>query len=567
MSKYHSITIRKALEEIQSGHYLLPAFQRDFVWKHEQVELLFDSLMRGYPISSMLFWKLHEDSGRKYRFYRFISSYTEKYRTRSEEVKAHLTHADCAVLDGQQRLTALNIGLNGTYAYRKKYAWERLSENNFPTRRLYLDISRRYEDDDDGREYRFEFLAGHDEDLFYDGGQRWLRVGLIGVLDYDGRWAFTKEHDLPHEQVKIVDKLWDVIWKDETISYYEEETDDPDVAVDVFSRINSGGTRLPLSDILMAMTVANWKKDAKKEIGSLVDDVNHMGFYIGGDYVLKAMLYLFHSDVRFRIGNFDNDFISECEREWEQVSDAIRSTFALVRGFGLDHGRIGSYYATLPLLYHLYWSSIYKGINTAQIYQGERLIMKRWLLKSILLRTFGYRSDTALRGARRVLEEHEWPSFPVNEIEHTLRQTATNDDFFEQLVSCQYDSRQAWAVLSLLYSHFMFEGMQYDIDHIHPRTAWNKDVSDWNIYNSVLNLQILPKQENIRKGTMPFAEWVDMKLKSMNVYREMFLHSAYIPDVDLSVDNFQEFAEERKKMLIRRLREEFSDKQRQATVL
>ena len=567
MSRYQSITIHRAMEEIHSGHLLLPAFQRDFVWKHEQVELLFDSLMRGYPISGMLFWKLREDSGRRFRFYRFITCYTEKYRTRSEEVKPHLTHADFAVLDGQQRLTALNIGLNGTYAYRKKYAWERLSENNYPTRRLYLDISRRYEDDDDGREYRFEFLAGHDEDLFDDSERRWLRVGLIGELNYDGRWAFAKEHDLPHEQVKMVDKLWDVIWKDETISYYEEETDDPDVAVDVFSRINSGGTRLPLSDILMAMIVANWKKDARNEIRGLVDDVNRMGFYIGHDYVLKAFLYLFHSDVRFRIGNFDNDFIGKCESEWEQVADAIRSTFALVKRYEIDHGRIGSYYVTLPLLYHLYWSSTYRAIGESQVYEGERLVVKRWLMKSILLRTFGYRSDTALRGARRVLKEREWRSFPANEIEHALGQRATDNDFFEQLVSCQYESRQAWAVLSLLYSHIMFEGMQYDMDHIHPRAAYREDLVEWSVYNSVVNLQMLPHDKNIRKSDASFAAWVDGEVSRMSCDRETFLHSQLIPDVSLATEECRAFFEARKMLLVERLKEEFTDKQRQATVL
>lgn len=52
------ITINQAMTYIENNYYLLPAFQRDFVWKAEQIEKLFDSLMRGYPTSSMLFWKV-----------------------------------------------------------------------------------------------------------------------------------------------------------------------------------------------------------------------------------------------------------------------------------------------------------------------------------------------------------------------------------------------------------------------------------------------------------------------------------------------------------------------------
>ena len=295
MSKYQSITIKKALEEIHGGRYLLPAFQRDFVWKHEQIEMLFDSLMQGYPIGSMLFWKLREDSGRKYRFYRLLNSFQENHKVRSEEVKVSLSHADYAVLDGQQRLTALNIGLCGTYAYKKNYARYALNENNYPTRRLYLDISRRYESEESDKVYRFEFLAGHDEDIFRDEDCVWLRMGVVIERDKEERRQFARDNGLDYAQTDILDDLWDMVWEKETISYYEETTPDPDVAVTVFSRINSGGTRLNMSDILLAITIASWtKRDARNETSSLVDTVNKMGFYISHDYILKAFLYLFN---------------------------------------------------------------------------------------------------------------------------------------------------------------------------------------------------------------------------------------------------------------------------------
>lgn len=555
MSKYQSRTIRWALEMMHRNNLLLPAFQRNFVWKHEQVELLFDSLMRGYPISGMLFWKLREDSGKKYHFYKFINDFKEKYHTRSDEVKATLSHADFAVLDGQQRLTALNIGLCGTYAYRKKYAWEKYSEANYPPRRLYLDISRRYEDDDDGKEYHFEFLADHSEDLFDDGDKRWLRVGVVMDCNEEQKWDFATGHGLTHSETKMLDRLWDLVWEKDTISYYEEETEDPDVAVDVFSRINSGGTRLPLSDILMAMTVASWQqREARNEIGELVDTVNRMGFYIGSDYVLKAFLYLYGKDVRFKIGNFDNDFIRECEEHWPQIRDAIINLFALVKSFGLDQGRMTSYYTTLPMLHHLYWTGRYKGIIGTVMYEGDRLIMKRWLMKSILLRTFGWRSDTTLRQARRVLAEHEWQAFPAIEIERDLCQTMTDETFFEQVMETQYNSRQAWVVLSLLYSHKTFENVEYDLDHCHPRASWTEAVCPWNEYNSVVNLQLLPANENRNKGDKPLEDWVSERVGRIHIEREAFIHSQLIPDVDLSVQNFREFYEARKKILIDELK-------------
>ena len=58
MSKYTSTTIYEAMNCIATNQYLLPAIQRKYVWSTEQIELLFDSIMREYPINSFMLWKI-----------------------------------------------------------------------------------------------------------------------------------------------------------------------------------------------------------------------------------------------------------------------------------------------------------------------------------------------------------------------------------------------------------------------------------------------------------------------------------------------------------------------------
>ena len=78
MSGFQSpITIHQAIERINRNEFLLPAFQREFVWKPNQIEQLFDSIMQGYPISSMLFWKVKGDTKADFRFYQFLKKYIE----------------------------------------------------------------------------------------------------------------------------------------------------------------------------------------------------------------------------------------------------------------------------------------------------------------------------------------------------------------------------------------------------------------------------------------------------------------------------------------------------------
>ena len=562
MSHFQSKKIIDVLRMVQDYDLVLPAFQREYVWRPEQVERLFDSLMKGYPINSMLFWRVGKGIKGNYRFYKMIDKYVEK-NTRNDIFDTSLKDSFHAIIDGQQRLTSLNLGLRGSYAYRRKYAWTRLSENNYPTRHLYLNLSKRLTDDDGGMTYHFEWMdqkVTQQVDMHNDAdGNKWFRVGkVLDFFDKMEERRFYREYDMTLEEESVLARLYQTVFHDESINYYEVDSDEPDIAVDVFVRTNSGGTTLNYADILLSITIANWEqhsRDARTEIYGLVDTVNAMGFCISHDYILKAFLYLQDKDVKMRVTSFDNNLLDTISEQWNDIRDAVQGLFALLSSFGLDHGKLSSYYATLPILYYLYKTKLYKNINSAMIYEGERLIIKKWLMKTLLLRTFGFRSDTALRRARQVLTEHQWRSFPAIEMETALGQSVTDDAFYDTILSCQKDSRQAFSVLSLLYSHLTFEGISYDIDHLHPCAAYREDICPFETYNSVLNLQLLPRQMNIQKSDMPLEEWVLQRVSRINIDRETFLNSALIPDTNLSVENFNEFAEKRKALLTERLKD------------
>jgi len=112
------ITIKESVDKVHKKKYLLPAIQREVVWKTKQIERLFDSLMRDYPIGSFLFWRVERQRSKDYQFYEFIRDYHEQDNRHNP--KADISGDDdiVAILDGQQRLTALYVGLKGTYAYK-----------------------------------------------------------------------------------------------------------------------------------------------------------------------------------------------------------------------------------------------------------------------------------------------------------------------------------------------------------------------------------------------------------------------------------------------------------------
>ena len=117
------ITIKEAIDNIHNNRYVLPAIQREFVWQPHQIERLFDSLMRGYPIGSFLFWRVDPETAKNYNFYHFITDYDQRKPHNTVYGAPATVPGMKAVLDGQQRLTALNIGLYGTGRWKLPRLW------------------------------------------------------------------------------------------------------------------------------------------------------------------------------------------------------------------------------------------------------------------------------------------------------------------------------------------------------------------------------------------------------------------------------------------------------------
>ncbi len=290
---YQSDKIAAVLDHLNITHFL-PAIQREFVWTPGQVVQFFDSLMRGYPIGPLLFWELKPENHDKWQVYRFLENVAQG-GTHNEPASTNGVQRLTLVLDGQQRLTSLLIGLKGTYTVKRKYkrfgnpdAWVRQS--------LYLDLLQegRVDDSTDlGLRYNFRFIDRPPEG---DTTHHWFRVGRIlsctGQDKYDefrdaevdklplpDRAATVEERAKMRARTRIVeknlDRLYEAVWKDPTISYYTEDDPDYDRVLDIFVRANQGGTKLSKSDLLLSMVTAKWGDgSAREEIYGFVDRLN-----------------------------------------------------------------------------------------------------------------------------------------------------------------------------------------------------------------------------------------------------------------------------------------------------
>lgn len=553
----------------------MPAFQRDFVWSAEQIEKLFDSLMKGYPISSMLFWKVKGGTKTDFRFYKFLSAFIQYHRICNDPIPTDNINDFYAILDGQQRLTSLYIGLCGSYAYKDyRKRWD-YSESNFPTWHLYLNISRKYTQEESDREFIFSFVdknISKEKDLFIDkSSEKWFRVGKILALHQDYNYGideFAEDNNIDKESKRLLRLLDNVIHTKLNINFYEEDEQKPDKAVNIFIRINSGGTALSFSDILMSIAIANCKQmDAKTEIKNLVEHIRSKGFNISHDFILKSFLYLYHKDVRSLITSFNLSFIELVENNWTRIRDAVSNLFDLLRSFGLTDFTMTSYNAAMPILYYLYHKDIYQDFYKKMGNREDCEIIKKWLFSILLRRAFGASADSVLAQSRRAYTtditgcyiKETVTLFPAAEINSEIKKLSdVGDDFIEDLLYSQKDSRYSFPILAMLYPNLDYRNNNFHQDHLHPASAYNdleekdKEKYGWQVYNSILNLQMLDANENESKNAKPLDKWVSEQTRNKDMQK--FMEDHLIPDTDLSLSNFSDFVEKRKTILVQRIK-------------
>lgn len=590
------ITIRQAIRNIDDRSFLLPAIQRNFVWSTAQICTLFDSMMRKYPINTFMMWDVSSKEIKdKYRFYSFLFDYCERFKESNDLVPTQGEFKDFkAIIDGQQRLTSIYIGLKGSYAYKRPRIWWPNTRNDdaLPPRKLYLNLAAplKGEDEESMSHFDFRFLTTEQVNSAHsDQSVHWFLVGsVLNLPDVESVDEITDEavkpylvkHGLEDNKFarKTLTRLYYLVRHEAVIHFYNEQSQEIDHVLEVFIRTNSGGTPLAFSDLLMSIAIANWDGDARKSIDDLVTLVrqsSEMQFSIGRDWVLKTALMLTEADVRFKVKNFDSERVRIIQSQWKEIHDCIVATFTMIRRFGLNDHSLRAKNAAIPLAYYLYKQTfkdkpLHYSINNLNYLRDERMALSRWLHMALLRGIFGGQADGVLTKMRDLLKKHlSKRAFPMDEIVDDFK--ATNKDlrfddaYLKGLLEMQYEDARCRSVLSLAFPEIN-ENLQLDIDHLHPKSAFTKtalskhtflknDPEKFSFYsnplnwNSLANLHLLNASQNRSKSDRPLHDWLADKQCGIKPADLLLTESS-----SLLFEDFQAFCAERYSALLERLR-------------
>lgn len=577
-----AITIRKAIENIKKRQYVLPSIQREFVWDADQIEMLFDSLMRDYPISTFLFWKVDKKKIKEFQFYEFLKNYHEKDCKHNAKVELSDEEDIIALLDGQQRLTSLYVALCGTYAKKMPYyGWKNPAA--FPKKKLYLNLLKPSEDLE--AEFDFKFLTTKEAEPTTE--HFWFECGkILEMSDLGQTSMYLMENKLMDTSIyskqqsrfaiNTLNEFFNVIHQKGTISYYLEEGEELDKVLQIFIRINSGGTKLSYSDLLLSIATAQWKeKDAREIIHDFVDEINEIGdgFSFNKDFVLKSCLVLADfRDVKFKVDNFNKENMTIIENNWDKTSSAVRIAIELASKFGFNRDNLAATNAIIPIAYFIYKNEIDDKIIHSSSREQDRKSIKEWLARVLLKGTFGGQPDSIYPAMRTLIKDHIG-EFPLKHIiEHyrgSRKSISFTEDDIESLLDLQYGKAKTYCALTLLYPA-LNHNYKYHQDHIHPKSLFKKkllkksgipyeDIDAYQeVINSLANIQLLQETTNKEKSNTSFEEWLK-KEYPIEADRNVFLLQNHIPvEQSLSIHDFLEFMSSRRKVLEKKFKDIFS---------
>ena len=515
--------------------YVLPAIQRPYVWKESQIVKLFDSIMRNYPLGSLMVWRTRKDlSSREFkRDWKKGDSFS---LTKDTPVKTKNV-----ILDGQQRLQSLLIGMRGSYNGKLLY----FNLLSVPTRENKAGS--------DDLAYEFKFFKKP------PAGHSWIAVrtlsqsGAVGatkmarsIVDKDPE-VLTPCLEQISENIEVFktrlsdDSYLCYISIDETIEDGSEKMSEDDI-VEIFVRSNNGGTKLNKSDLLFSLLSSKWEP-AYSKLSALEQELAANDFDFGRDYILKATLMCIGEGAEYSVKKFKKPgVLEEVQKEW----NSITKSFADVVSFLKSSTPVGSRKSLVSANSLLPLITMRSGMDISQWNAFDKRQAAEYILRTSLARSFSDGKDDLLDK----LAASMCGGFDLEKVFGVLKTANRNIDFTsEKIWNISYkESAMVYFALSKVVVGIDFEQMSgTNIDHIIPKALLkSRDLKD---VNQLANLTVLSEADNKSKGKKTLVEWLrefdEDTLKShCERHAIPFDKSLWVPE------RFDDFIAARKKLIV-----------------
>ena len=494
--------------EGDGGGLWLPNIQRPFVWSQDQIARLFDSIMRGYPINTVMFWKT--TSAIAHRSFA-ITWKSEMDLSPLRHTGNHLRKY--FVLDGQQRIQAFAIALRGTY----------------DNAHFCFDVSSDPTQTPEEEEMKFRFAFKEDY------AWPWIKVSEISSWNNpakrrSGLKKYSPSESLPDELDRMAENvhlLFERLGDDAVVRVMELDSTDTDAAIqyteddvlEIFIRANSGGTTLAKSDLLFSLLTSKWD-EAEILIDDLLESVNAGTYDFSRDFVLKLALVLLGEKAAYKVQKFRKPGVRE---QMEDAWPRIVAAFQVVRDFVQQHtymrddSSLPSNLLLIPFIFQRFeFPRAWETMTADPIASREFAL---FLSRASLAGTFAGAKDNLIDALVDEIRSKEGV-FDAPSLERVISANGQSVLAKEaRLLRANYGTPLINVVLSMLYpdpTNYSpaYSGHLPTVDHIFPQALLKKVKTDKKARyskadrNVLANCMLLTASENQSKGAELPSEYL-----------------------------------------------------------
>lgn len=530
---YQPRSLYKMIEEINRSLFL-PHIQRPFVWSKEQMQRLFDSLMRGYPIQTMLFWRT-KDEIKARKFMPTLEWDADLHLLYDDAVSKHSVEKTF-VLDGQQRIQTLYTLFAGTmYAGDKK-----------PPEEAYLDVTKGISVDGQGLLHHLVFSSTpmplpfyrlrdlrerDDKKAAFDISQS-INEALDGALTTEAADARKVRERQVHRNISQLHSLLRTdghFWIEELDGV---ANDYPYAKIlEIFVRVNSGGTKLDAADLMFAAIKSVWEP-VEKNIEETVTELNNDRLAFEKDFALKCLIAAHGRGATLSPEKFNSPageaLLADVKANWQRAEDA----FDQLRDFVIHDLQlystkvVRSYNSFVPLFDYLY--------NNPKPDPVARAWMRAYYYKSQLFNWYSSGTDGTIDVLHTLVGKPQ-KGFPLLEIKQYFQSS------FDVEVDRKHleDMRLRYIFLNMVYVvrfgtspfNVAYKDNEPHIDHIFPQSMLRSRLGfGTNDVNHLGNYRFIGASDNRRKrAELPDTYFARLKKDGVDISHHLLV-PAYAAD-------------------------------------
>ncbi len=508
------------LNHIDSGFMALPKFQRGYVWNRDQVRGLMDSLYHRHPVGSLLVWATSSED----------VSHRGKHELAPGVVRL--------LLDGQQRITSL-------YGIIRGQPPAFFGDNARPFTGLYFHLG--------DEEFRFY------QPSLMQGDPLWINVSDLMQRGNDGLGEqVDRLQQVPELSTRIgefVGRLSRILGIQAIDLHVEEVTGTDktiDVVVDIFNRVNSGGTKLSKGDLALAKICGTWP-EGRERMQAILERWRDRGYDFTLDWLLRNVNAIVTGEARFV--HLHDQPTAAIQDGLERAERCLDHALNLIDGrLGLDHDRVlfGRY--ALPVLARYIDR---RGGQLADGTEQDRLLY--WYFQSAMWGRFSGTTESMLDQDLAAIEELDggierligqirlWRGGLEVEPEH-FRGWSLGARFYPVLYALtRVGQARDWGTGQVLKSMLLGHMNALEVHHIFPKALLYKSGFQKVQVNAVANFCFQTKATNLQISDRPPSEY----FAKTEARHPGALASQWIPmDREFwETENYPQFLEARQSLL------------------